>query len=154
VTSKTWGKHGDGHNIFITSDSWVTIEGCVQLCILLGSTLQIPVGSRRVNISPLWGGATCEPISIKLNVCRLVQRNHVYQTWFENFPMVFPGRPVENALFPYGNQRPIKHCQAQIVFVMCRWVICAPTYNSIPVEMCLWLSRLVQTVKQSRPNVT
>jgi len=130
VTPKTYGWT---NYIPITSDIWVTRR--VQLCILLGSTLQILVGSRRANITPLWGSATYEPISIKLNVCRSLQRNYVYQTWFENSQCF--SRPtswkmhvsLQETNGPYNIAKP--RC-----VVTCWGVLHAPTYNSIPVEMC------------------
>jgi len=38
--------------------------------------------------------------------------------------MVSPGRVFEKCLFPYGNQWPIKHCQAQMCYDVSRRVMC------------------------------
>ena len=56
--------------------------------------------SQNRDISPLCGGATCEPISIKF--CMFIDLTNVVT--YTNIPMVHPGQQVEKRMFPYMSQ--------------------------------------------------
>jgi len=56
-------------------------------------------------------------------VCRSRQRNHVYQTWYNNSQWLFQADKLKNVCFTIGNHRPIKHCQAQMCCDVSRGVM-------------------------------
>ena len=64
--------------------------------------------SQNCDISPLSGGAPCEPISTKFGVfVGLTNVITCIKKLVLKFPVVVPGRQVEKRMFPIESQRPI-----------------------------------------------